>query len=317
MTLTELRYIVELADTRHVGRAAQRCNVSQPNLSVSVKKLEEALGVVLFERTKSGVHPTPLGQGIIAQARRVLQSMEGIQQLADAGRDQLGDPLRLGVIYTVAPYLLPQLIPFVQQQAPAMPLVVQEDVTAHLGQQLRDGTLDAMLVSLPFAQADVVVQALYDEPLVAILPQAHPLAARATIDATALAGQPLLLLADGHCLRAQVLALLPELASVPLPGARINSLETLRYMVAAGQGLAIVPRSAATPSVCLANRLVARPLDIPGAERTLALAWRASFPRHKAIDVLRRSIQACSGAYWRFTTEPDSAEQSLLGVQGY
>ncbi len=315
MTLTELRYIVELADTRHFGRAAQRCNVSQPNLSVSVKKLEAALGVVLFERTNNGVHPTVLGAGIIEQARKVLARVDDIQLLADSGRDQLGDPLHFGVICTAAPSLLPQLIPFLQQQAAAMPLIAHEDVTARLCQQLRDGVLDAMLVSLPFAQADIVVQALYDEPLVAILPLTHPLAALDAIDAPALEKQPLLLLAEEHCLRAQVLALLPGVD--PAAGARINSLETLRHMVAAGLGVAIVPRSSVPPGVCLANRLVARPLAIAGASRTLALAWRASFPRHKAIDVLRRSIQACSGAYWRFTTEPEPVGQTMLGVQRY
>jgi LysR family hydrogen peroxide-inducible transcriptional activator len=305
MTLAELRFIVELADTRHFGRAAQRCDVTQPNLSVSVRKLEEELGVVLFERTKSGVHPTALGRDIINQARRVLSGVSDIRRLAQAGSGQLQGRLSLGVIHTLAPYLLPQLVPYLAQQVATMPLSVSEGMSAELCKQLRAGSLDAILVSLPFSEPDVVVQPLYDEPLVVIMPPTHILSASQVVDLAALRGQPQLLLTQGHCLREQVLALLPETV---LLGDEINSLETLRNMVAAGQGLAVVPRSAATPGICAASRLVARPLA--GAGRTLALAWRASFPRHKAIDVLRRSIQMCSGAYWSFTTEPELTELS-------
>lgn len=308
MTLIELRYIVELTDTRHFGRAAQRCNVSQPNLSVAVRNLEAELGGALFERTKTGVHPTPLGDKIVAQAKVLLQGVADIHQLADAGRDQLGSPLALWVIATLGPYLLPQLIPHLALHAAAMPLRVEEACTPLLRQKLRAGSLDAIVVSLPFAEADVVVQELYEEPLVLIMPQSHPLAALTMIDSAAIAGQPLLLLAQGHCLREQVMTLFPAWCDSASP-MELNSLETLRYMVAAGLGLAIVPRSAAPMGLCAANRLVARPLVMPGATRTLALAWRASFPRHKAIDVLRKSIQVCSGAYWRFTTEPELAEQ--------
>lgn len=307
MTLAELRFIVELADTRHFGRAAQRCEVSQPNLSVSVRKLEEELGITLFERTKSGVHPTALGKSIIQQAQRVLRGVGDIQRLARAGSGQLAGGLCLGVVPTVAPYLLPQLIPYLAQQVATMPLAVSEATTNILCEQLRAGRLDAVLVSLPFAEPDVVAQALYDEPLVVIMPPTHPLAAAAKIELANLHDQHLLLLAQGHCLRQQVKALVPGLTPV---SDQINSLETLRNMVASGQGLAIVPRSAATPGICAASRVVARPLSMAGASRTLALAWRASYPRHKAIDVLRRAIQICSGAYWSYTTEPELSELS-------
>lgn len=308
MTLIELRYIVELAELRHFGRAAERCGVSQPTLSVAVRNLEAELGGALFERTKNGVYPTLLGDKIVAQAKVVLRSAADINQLAAAGQNQLTSPLSLGVIATVGPYLLPQLIPHMAQQTIAMPLRVEEACTALLRQKLRAGSLDAIVVSLPFAETDVVVQELYEEPLVLIMPQSHPLAALTAIDFMAMAGQPLLLLAQGHCLREQVMALFPASHDSASP-MELNNLETLRYMVAAGSGLAIVPRSAASIGLCAANRLVARPLSMPGATRTLALAWRASFPRPKAIDVLRKSIQVCSGAYWRFTTEPELAEQ--------
>lgn len=320
MTLTELRYIVILAEEQHFGRTAERCHVSQPTLSVAVKKLEEELGVELFERTKTGVKPTVMGERIVKQAKALLAGTEAIKALAEAGKDQLGSPLALGTIFTMGPYLLPQLIPHLQKQVPGMPLLVQEDYTENLRRKLRDGVLDVILVSLPFSESDVVTQELFDEPLVLIMPRNHSLAHKAEITLADIQPQQLLLMGQGHCLREQVLALCPALRADLQSGevvlrAEGNSLETLRYMVAAGLGLSILPRSAAEASLCHANRLVARPLAIPGGQRRLALAWRASFPRHKAIDVLRKAIQTCSGAYWSFTTEPEESEQTMLSFR--
>ncbi len=320
MTLTELRYMVILAEEQHFGRTAERCHVSQPTLSVAVKKLEEELGVELFERTKTGVKPTVMGERIVRQAKALLAGTEAIKTLAEAGKDQLGSPLALGTIFTMGPYLLPQLIPHLQKQVPGMPLLVQEDYTENLRRKLRDGVLDVILVSLPFSESDVVTQELFDEPLVLIMPRNHSLAHKAEITLADIQPQQLLLMGQGHCLREQVLALCPALRAALQRGevvlrAEGNSLETLRYMVAAGLGLSILPRSAAEASLCLANRLVARPLAIPGGQRRLALAWRASFPRHKAIDVLRKAIQTCSGAYWSFTTEPEESEQTMLSFR--
>lgn len=320
MTLTELRYIVILAEEQHFGRTAERCHVSQPTLSVAVKKLEEELGVELFERTKTGVKPTVMGERIVKQAKALLAGTEAIKALAEAGKDQLGSPLALGTIFTMGPYLLPQLIPHLQKQVPGMPLLVQEDYTENLRRKLRDGVLDVILVSLPFSESDVVTQELFDEPLVLIMPRNHSLAHKAEITLADIQPQQLLLMGQGHCLREQVLALCPALRADLQSGevvlrAEGNSLETLRYMVAAGLGLSILPRSAAEASLCHANRLVARPLAIPGGQRRLALAWRASFPRHKAIDVLRNAIQTCSGAYWSFTTEPEESEQTMLSFR--
>lgn len=321
MTLTELRYIVILSEEQHFGRTAERCHVSQPTLSVAVKKLEEELGVELFERTKTSVKPTVMGARIVNQARALLASTENIKVMAEAGKDQLGSPLALGTIFTMGPYLLPQLIPHLQKQAPGMPLFVQEDYTESLRKKLRDGVLDVILVSLPFSESDVVTQELFDEPLVLVMPRNHLLAHKMEITLDDIRQQQILLMGQGHCLREQVLELCPalrnELNSIGpvIPRAEGNSLETLRYMVAAGLGLSILPRSAAEASLCQANRLVARPLAIPGSQRRLALAWRASFPRHKAIDVLRKAIQTCSGAYWNFTTEPDENVQTMLSVR--
>ena len=320
MTLTELRYIVILSQEQHFGRTAERCHVSQPTLSIAVRKLEEELGVALFERTKTKVVPTLLGEKIIAQARLLLANTAAIKSLAEAGKDQLSSPLALGAIFTMGPYLLPQLIPHLKKQAPNMPLYVQEDYTANLRKKLRDGALDIILVSLPFSESDVVTQELFEEPLVVVMPQTHRLTRKAEVDPTDIDRDDLLLLGEGHCLREQVLALHPpwRRASDEQPkryAAEGNSLETLRYMVAAGLGLGILPRSAAEPGLCAAHRLVTRPLV--GGSRKLALAWRASFPRHKAIDVLRKAIQTCSGAYWNFTTEPDAVEQTMFPLQNW
>ena len=318
MTLTELRYIVILSEEQHFGRTAERCHVSQPTLSIAVRKLEDELGVELFERTKTKVRPTALGEKIILQARALLANTAAIQFLADAGKDQLSTPLALGAIFTMGPYLLPQLIPHLQKQAPKMPLYVQEDYTANLRKKLRDGDLDAILVSLPFSESDVVTQELFDESLVVVMPQSHPLVRNLEIAPADIARDELLLLGDGHCLREQVLTLNPAWREV-VPTKRYsvqgNSLETLRYMVAAGLGVSILPRSAADAALCAPHRLITRPLA--GGQRKLALAWRASFPRHKAIDVLRKSIQSCSGAYWNFTTEPDAVEQTMLPLQNW
>lgn len=318
MTLTELRYIVTLAQEQHFGRTAERCCVSQPSLSIAVRKLEDELGVVLFERSKTRIRPTVAGQQIIDQARRVLSQSDLIGEMAKAGKDQLSSPLTLGAIFTMGPYLLPQLIPHLKKHAPQMPLFVQEDYEANLRKKLREGELDVIVVSLPFSEPDVVTQELFEEPFVVLMPQAHALAARKDINLADLAQEELLLLGGGHCLREQVLALFAEhrqdaMAKASSRGvAEANSLETLRYMVAAGLGVTIVPRSAAVASLCAANKIVSRPLFAKGAGRRLALAWRATFPRYKAIDVLRKAIQTCSGAYWNFTTEQDDIEQSMF-----
>jgi LysR family hydrogen peroxide-inducible transcriptional activator len=320
MTLTELRYIVVLAEEQHFGRTAERCYVSQPTLSAAVRKLEEELGIELFERTKTGVKPTLLGGRIVGQAKELLASAAGIKALADAGKGQLSSPLALGAIYTMGPYLLPQLISHLQQQAPDMPLYVQEDFTESLRRKLRDGVLDVILVSAPFVESDVVTRELFDEPLMLVMPQDHPLVHKTGIGPIDIQQQPVLLMGEGHCLREQVLDLCPWMRQ-ELPDARVqhrlaeaNSLETLRYMVAAGLGISVLPRSAAEPGLCQANRLVCRPLIAPAGRRKLVLAWRASFPRHKAIDVLHRAIQTCSGAYWSFTTEPIDNEQTMLRI---
>lgn len=321
MTLIELRYIAMLAQEQHFGRAAELCHVSQPTLSIAIKKVEDELGVNLFERTKSSVRVTDLGAQVAAQAKRVLVQVAVIQDIADAGRDQFTSPLALGAIFTLGPYLLPQLIPQLRQQAPNMPLYVEEDYRANLCKKLCNGALDVIVVSLPFSEPDVVIQSLFDEPFMVLMPSSHALAMKTEVAPEDIDSQELLLLGEGHCFRDQLLASQPQwqrvigaAAGQRSHAAEGNTLETLRYMVAAGLGVAVVPQSAAIPALATLN-LVARPYV--GASRTLALAWRASFPRHKVIALLRTAIQTCSGAYWRFTTEPIEAEQSMLSPTNF
>ena len=299
MTLTELRYIVTLAQEQHFGRAAERSHVSQPTLSIAVKKLEEELNTAIFERSKTRVYPTPLGEQIIKQAQLVLEQAAAIKDIATSGKDQLTSPLHVGAIFTIGPYLLPNLIPQLQRLAPAMPLYLEESFTATLRRRIRQGELDAIIVALPFTEADVVTQPLYEEAFVVVMAKNHPLTQFETLAPNQLDGHNLLLLGEGHCFRDQVIEACPNLKpSIDDPSGRVrtaregSSLETLKHMVASGLGITILPESAARASHYAADGLQARKFQGIEPKRTVALAWRASFPRHKAIDVLREAILA-------------------------
>lgn len=300
MTLTELRYIVTLAQEEHFGRAAERCFVSQPTLSIAVKKLEEELDVALFERSKTRVHPTPLGEKIVAQAQIALEQTAAIKDLATAGKDQLASPLKIGAIFTIGPYLFPHFIPELQKSAKQMPLYIEEGYTATLRHRLRNGELDVIIVALPFTEADVVTQALYEEPFEVLIPTDHPLAEKSQIEPSDLDEYNVLLLGEGHCFRDQILEACPNLqanfdnsSSTLQAATEGSSLETLRHMVASGLGITVLPQSAAGTSYYSPGVLTTRPFAEPAPTRTVGLAWRASFPRHQAIDALRSSI--CDG----------------------
>ncbi len=239
MTLTELRYIVTLAQEQHFGRAAERCHVSQPTLSVGVKKLEDELGVLIFERTKSAVRLTPVGEGIVTQAQKVLEQAQSIRELAQVGKNQLAAPLKVGAIYTVGPYMFPHLIPQLHRVAPDMPLYIEENFTHVLRDKLRTGELDAIIIALPFQEADVLTKPLYDEPFYVLMPADHPWTAKETIDAEMLNDKSLLLLGEGHCFRDQVLEACPTTRKGEAPShttVESSSLETIRHMVASGLG---------------------------------------------------------------------------------
>ncbi len=296
MTLTELRYIVALHQTQHFGKAAEKCYVSQPTLSVAIKKLEEELDVAIFERSRGQVRATQLGEQIIQQAQTVLEQANVINEMATIGKDPLGSTLAIGAIFTIGPYLFPHLIPTLQKLAPVMPLYIAENYTSVLREKLRNGELDAILIALPFNEPDVVTQSLYEEDFVVLLNKEHPLSKKDSITPKQLEKEQVLLLGEGHCFRDQVLDACPDLKGVmsdnPLQSVvEGSSLETLKYMVASGLGITILPASAAQLSRYGSESLVTKPLKCAAAKRTVALAWRASFPRHQAIDVLGQATR--------------------------
>lgn len=291
MTLTELRYIVALAQERHFGRAAARCFVSQPTLSFAVQRLEAELAVVLFERGKNVATLTSVGEKIVSQAQRALEETERIKIIAQQGGDQLSGPLKLGVIPTVGPYILPSLIPILHRRAPAMPLEIEETITANLEDLLTNGTLDAVVVALPFNIPGIVTEPLYDEPFKAIVPKGHFWEKRVSIKASELAGQNLLLLRAGHCFRGQVIEACPNLSQPETTLMQGNSLETIRNMVASGLGMSVLPCSALTPKHESAL-VVTLDFDRPVPCRRIVLAWRKSYTRPVAIQTLRASIAA-------------------------
>lgn len=302
MTLTELRYVVTLARERHFGRAAERCHVSQPTLSVAVKKLEDELGIPLFERSKNSIRVTETGKRIIEQAQRVLDQVGVIRDMAQDGKNQLNAPLKVGAIYTIGPYLFPHLLPELRRAAPDMPLYIEENYTATLRQKLRQSELDAIIIALPFEEPEVVTLPLYDEPFVVLLPGGHPLTERESLTAEELAKEQLLLLGPGHCFRDQVLESCPPLveavtrnpnAKAPSLVTEGSSLETIRHMVASGLGITVLPLSAATAMQYDESILAVRPFAAPVPSRTVALAWRVTFPRPKAIDVLSLAASQC------------------------
>lgn len=289
MNLTELRYAVALAHERHFGRAAASCHVTQPSLSVAIKKLEDELGVQLFERHRHDVRITPAGEAVIAQAQRVLEEAEKLRLLADPDVQQFGTPLRIGAIYTIGPYLYPALVTAARRIAPQLALGIEENFTHVLAQRLRDGEVDAILIALPFAEPGVVVTPLYDETFEVLLPARHPLAKQKRIAPSALDQEAVLMLGEGHCLRDQVLSFCPYIHSAPASGRTevgASSLETIRHMVAAGMGISVLPQTACASPWYDDSVLLTRPFEKPEPVRRVALAWRSSFPRLQAIDVL-------------------------------
>ncbi|MEN9771150.1 MAG: hypothetical protein RLZZ180_2780, partial [Pseudomonadota bacterium] len=212
MTLTELKYIVAVAREKHFGRAADACHVSQPTLSVAIKKLEEELDVKLFERNASEVTVTPLGEEIVRQAQGVLEQADGIREIAKRGKDPLAGPLTLGVIYTIGPYLLPDLVRQAISRHRQMPLILQENFTVKLLEQLRTGEIDCAILAEPIPDSSLAIAPLYDEPFVAAVPSTHPWAQRASLRAEELKHETMLLLGNGHCFRDHVLEVCPEFA---------------------------------------------------------------------------------------------------------
>ncbi len=323
MTLTELKYIVALAREKHFGHAAEACFVSQPTLSVSIKKLEEELECKLFERNANEVTVTPLGEEIVRQAQSVLEQASQIKEIAKRGKDPLAGNLKLGVIYTIGPYLLPDLVRQVIARTPQMPLMLQENFTVKLLEMLRTGEIDCAILAEPFPDTGLAIAPLYDEPFMIAVPSTHELASREAISAEELKAQTMLLLGNGHCFRDHVLEVCPEFArfSSNAEGIRKSfegsSLETIKHMVAAGMGVTVVPQLS-VPKNALNTQLAgvksARsaikkraakmdddeqpyvryiPFEGNPPTRRVVLAWRRSFTRYEAIAALRNAVYAC------------------------
>ena len=297
MTLTELRYIVAVARERHFGRAADACFVSQPTLSVAVKKLEEELDVKIFERGGNDVSVTTLGEAIVRQAQVVIEQAAAVKEIAKSGKDPLSGPLKLGIIYTIGPYLLPDLVRQAIDRTPQMPLMLQENFTVKLLDMLRTGELDCAIMAEPFPDAGLAVAPLYDEPFMVAVPKSHPLSKRKQISSEELKRETMLLLGTGHCFRDQVLEVCPEFArfSSDADGIRKSfegsSLETIKHMVASGMGVTVVPRLS-VPKGAQAHVAYIK-FTPPVPTRRVVLAWRRSFTRYEAIAALRNAIYAC------------------------
>jgi LysR family hydrogen peroxide-inducible transcriptional activator len=269
MTLTELKYIVAVAREKHFGKAAEACFVSQPTLSVAIKKLEDELEVKLFERSANEVSVTPLGEEIVRQAQSVLEQAAAIKEIAKRGKDPLAGPLKLGVIYTIGPYLLPDLVRQAIARTPQMPLMLQENFTVKLLEMLRTGEIDCAIMAEPFPDTGLAIAPLYDEPFLAAVPTTHAFADRKTITSEELKSETMLLLGTGHCFRDHVLEVCPEFArfSSDAEGIRKSfegsSLETIKHMVAAGMGVTLVPRLS-VPKDALAAPQAQAPQRRPG-----------------------------------------------------
>jgi len=290
INLNDLRYLVATAQERNFRRAAERCFISQPALSQAVQKVENELGIQIFERTNNIVNVTPLGEQIVTQAQCVLGEMAKIQSIAQQGQDQLVGSLKLGAIYTIAPYLLPELILALHKLAPQMPLEIEENLTSNLTSMLQNGHIDVAVVALPFSLPGMSVQPLYNEPFVAIVPATHPWASRESIAPSELAGEKVLLLASGHCFSNQVVEACPELQQRGGEVFHGTSLETIRNMVASGLGVSVLPRSALTERY-QSPLIRVLPFCAPSPFRQVALVWRNSFSRVEAINTLAEAVR--------------------------
>lgn len=293
MTLTELRYIVAVAQEKHFGRAAQRCHVSQPTLSIAIKKLEEELALSLFDRSSNEVITTEAGERIVAQARRVLEEADMIKQLANEEQNELEGSVKLGLIFTVAPYLLPKLILSLRNIAPKMPLMLEENYTHVLTEMLKRGELDAIVVAEPFHEARVVTEPLYDEPFFVIVPRGHHFEELDAVTPQALAEEQVLLLTEGNCMRGNILDSCTELAAKQrilgltntLQGSSIN---TIRHMVASGLAISVLPATALTENDHLLFSIIPFESNVP--QRSIVLAYRRNFVRPKALYAIRQAI---------------------------
>lgn len=295
MNLRDLRYLVALADARHFGRAAEKSHVSQPTLSAQIRKLEDYLGVKLVERQPRKVALTDVGERIVARARRIVQDSDEMVELAKLSRDPLAGKLRVALIPTLGPYLLPLVSPRIRKVVPKLQLMLYEYQTEQLLLHLREGEIDVGILALGVDTDGFETRLLFEEPFTVALPTAHPLAKKTALRIDDLAGETLLLLEDGHCLRDQALDVCSRIDVRETQDFRATSLETLRQMVAAGLGVTLLPALSTEGPFANTRNLAVRPFTKPVPRRLIGAVWRKSSTRLEAIekvgDVIAESLQ--------------------------
>jgi LysR family hydrogen peroxide-inducible transcriptional activator len=293
MTISELRYLVALANRAHFGRAAEDCHVSQPTLSTQIKKLEEYLGVTLIERSAKSFSLTAIGQEVVEKARKIVTQVDALLASTRTPHGPLTGPLNLGVIPTLAPYLLPRLLPLVKSHYRRLQLVVHEDLTGHLVERLRGYQIDAALLALPLDGEDFEEIPLFDEPFWFACPAQHSLAQATMVTEDDLRGEPMLLLADGHCLRGQALAACGRTAADEEMNDdfRAASLETICQLVAAGFGCTLLPALAARAAQGPEPPFVIQPLQSRNASRRIGLVWRRGYPKAQELALLAQLVR--------------------------
>lgn len=289
MKLSSLRYLVAFADEGSFSRAAERCHVSQPTLSVALQNLESELGVNLIERSKGHVALTELGWQVAAQARKALDETRRIEQVVQLGKDPLHGNFRLGVIHTIGPYLLPELIAAMRKIAPDTHLFIEESMTALLADYLKYGTVDAAIIALPFDIPGIKTHPLYDEPFEAVVPKGHPWAKRKKLASAEVRGEEVLVLKAGNCFREQVLDACPEISHAESSTHEGHSIETVRCMVASGYGISVLP-AGSLGGIYKSDMVVSIPFEEPAPSRRVALAWRQGFTRPQAIEAIIRAV---------------------------
>lgn len=283
LKLKDLRYLVAVADTRHFGRAAERCFVSQPTLSAQLKKLEDYLGVQLIERTPKRVALTPAGERVVSRAQRILEASDDIVEVARAYRDPLAGQLRLALLPTIGPYLLPIVAPKLRKALPRLELMLYEYQTGPMLEKLRLGEIDMGILALPVELDGLESKPLFDEPFVVAAPAQHPIASQARVKTSDLQGETLLLLEDGHCLRDQALEVCSRVDVNEKQNFRATSLETLRQMVASGVGITLLPELATRGAYGTARGVAIRPFAKPAPSRSIGAVWRKTSARTEAI----------------------------------
>lgn len=309
MKLSSLRYLVSFADEGSISRAAERCHVSQPTLSIALQNLEAELGVSLIERSKGHVSLTDLGHQVVAQARKALDEAHRVEQVAQLGLNPLHGEFRLGVIHTIGPYLLPDLITSLQRIAPEMRLYIEESMTALLADYLKYGTIDAAIIAMPFDVPGIVTRTLYDEPFQVVVPRSHPWVRRTSIPASEVRGEDVLVLKAGNCFREQVLDACPDISHAEGAMRQGHSIEAIRCMVASGFGISVLPASALARPYCSAM-IRAIPFEKPEPSRRVALAWRRGFTRPAAIEALLAAVKGMTNPIYR-TIEMQSNSEEL------